>query len=109
MKVSEVLKGAKDLLTPEMWGQDESVSTIWRSPKICAATAITQVAWNALHDAGESVWKAARQTLGDAVAEIGPLVGPSESDISVWNDSHTYAEVIEGFDKAIQLALEREA
>lgn len=89
MTVLEVLTQAKALLTPEVWVPCKPVA-----PQLCALTAIDRAAnWQGDH------WVKAAMRLKKVL---------NVSSIAVWNDSHTYPEVMAGFDKAIALAREQE-
>lgn len=92
MKTSEVLTQAKALLTPNVWGKAPNVGGTTR--RLCLLLAIDNVAPTA-------EWKNSLEMFRDANGLRGKALG-------VWNDIHTYDEVMVGFDKAILLAQARE-
>lgn len=83
---SDVLIRAKALLTPDKWRQNPPPS----GNKLCAVLAIDWVTYYAPRS-----FRPAAQQLRDVIGQ---------SSISNWSDSHTYDEVMAGFDAAIAAA-----
>ncbi len=98
MTTTEILIAAKALLTPERWGQDDLVNipvVFMPADKLCAGLALQEIV-----DIHTEAFKTTRQVFYQA---------NHINSFATWNDSHTYQEVLEGFDKAIQLAQQEEA
>lgn len=107
MKIVEVLTKAKALIVnPENWTQEEYTNS---KGCFCALGAIAEVSEK--NEAGEVSWFSANESkagrfLRDSnkewfIANGWELNGTS---FAVFNDSNTHTEVMEAFDKAIQLA-----
>ena len=85
MTVKEQLIAAKALIDkPEKWCQGNAIDAQGR---ICASQALRTITGGGLADAEY-------EALADAMAGPGSLV-------CAWNDTHTHAEVIAAFDRAI--------
>ncbi len=89
MTTTEILIAAKALLTPEKWAQNPMTT----QGQTCAMLAL---------------WAS-----GGAFRERQVFYKANDisdrSNGAHWNDTHTYQEVLEGFDRAIRLAQQEEA
>ncbi len=94
MDTIKILQEAKSLCTPEKWGRSLSYPG-HRLPegKICAGIALDCATATILgkHDASFAAHDTFRQVIGRRA-------------ITEWNDTHSYADVMEAFDRAIQRA-----
>lgn len=91
--VADVLRAARKLIdTPEKWGQGRE-TTVHGGKKLCAGLAFQRVT-----NRREAEYDRALQ-LFEIAADI-----PRHLSIPRWNDSHLHSEVMQTFDKAIQLA-----
>lgn len=102
MKLSEQLKAAKALIEkPENWlqGKYSDKNGIQESTCFCSVGAIHRVLGNGAHAPD-------RNALTQAV---GKVMGTDYTDVTTYNDTHSHAEVMTMWDKAINLLEAEEA
>ena len=111
MKVSEVLTQAKaKIADPKNWIQDHmACDSLGRPVSPAAPHAACWCSLGALVATGADVWARsdAKVLLREAIR--APIVpGSWTSDIAGYNDNHSHAEVMQMWDRAIELAKNQE-
>jgi len=105
MKTSEVLIQAKALIaTPEQWTQGDYEKVVNGKPCYCSLGAIGQVSFSN-PDSGVTWYGEVGGTQAAKLLRQVVLHDlPPDHTFAPYNDSHTHAEVMEAFNKAIYLA-----
>ena len=104
MNTLEILQAARELISvPERWTQGCLARN--RAGKECSFRSNDSVRWCSI---GALNKISTLNIVSHALVFLSKAVSVKTNKFSTWNDTHTHAEVLQAFDRAIELAKEGE-